>query len=600
MKKLFILIITFFSTFLVSCEKDEIIVETFQNKNPKVKEISLNQLSNDKKFVTAFSKISKNHQINNAVSRTVMENQYNFTIDDYPAKVIELDSLTSYTFSINNETRTSSVFENLVVNHYTNGTTKAAIFKYFPNQNNTLNDSISVEHNSKYFEGRTEITPIIYNANNSSLRQTMVCITSNVLLCNYGGRTHPAGEKCGSTFWGTQTNCETIFTAPEFCTSIVQVIEDTGNNNGGATSVSVGMALADNFANTQLTPLQKLIYDSNPSIREYLANNVLIVPVPNYNPLLGGDSTMAVIDPNAIDFADELIDLAVNETEQEDVHNLVNLSILIEDCSDEEFFTDEFAQKLVQYTDISLTTLPPNYPISLLSIKTLLNYKKLRQLNPEWSKSKCLWEATKEIVHLSLDAFGLIPVGGEVADLINGVLYTIEGDKLNATLSYASAIPVAGWSTASVKFAIKIKDVSQTAYTVSTKVKLVWKNVDGVIKFGDRGQLRKVLGMGTSAVDARQAHHIIPWAKQSHPAVQKAAKSSNAFHMNEALNGIPLNNAVHNGSHANYDNLVQIRLNAIPANATPNQAYEEILDIINDIKNAIQNNPGVPINQLNF
>lgn len=292
--------------FTASCEKDEIIVETFENNNPKVKEITFKELSSDVKFVNAFSKISKNHQINNSLGRTVMENQYNFTIDDYPAKVIELDSLTSYTFSINNQTRTNSVFENLVINHYTNGITKAAIIKYTPNQNNILNDSIVNEHNSKHFEGTTEIIPIIYNANNINQRQTTICFTSNVLLCNYGGREHPAGERCETTYWGTQTTCETIFTAPDYYTSIVQIIEDTGNNNGGATSVSVGMALADNFANTQLTPEQKLIYDSNPSIREYLANNIEIVDIPNYNPLIGGDSTMAIIKPEAEQFVIEL------------------------------------------------------------------------------------------------------------------------------------------------------------------------------------------------------------------------------------------------------------------------------------------------------
>lgn len=301
--------------FTASCEKDEIIVETFEGNNPKVKEVTFKELSSDVKFVNAFSKISKNHQINNSLGRTVMENQYNFTIDDYPAKVIELDSLTSYTFSINNQTRTNSVFENLVINHYTNGITKAAIIKYTPNQNNILNDSIVNEHNSKHFEGTTEIIPIIYNANNINQRQTTICFTSNVLLCNYGGREHPAGERCGTTYWGTQTTCETIFTAPDYYTSIVQIIEDTGNNNGGATSVSVGMALADNFANTQLTPEQKLIYDSNPSIREYLANNVIIVPVPNYNPLIGGDPTMAAIDPEA----------------QNKVNNFINLLLELEE-----------------------------------------------------------------------------------------------------------------------------------------------------------------------------------------------------------------------------------------------------------------------------
>jgi len=70
--------------------------------------------------------------------------------------------------------------------------------------------------------------------------------------------------------------------------------------------------------------------------------------------------------------------------------------------------------------------------------------------------------------------------------------------------------------------------------------------------------------------------------------------------MNEALNGIPLTTAVHNGSHSHYDDLVQGYLDAIPANATPQQAYEAVLTVIGKVRTAIQNNPTTPLNQLNF
>jgi A nuclease family of the HNH/ENDO VII superfamily with conserved AHH len=118
--------------------------------------------------------------------------------------------------------------------------------------------------------------------------------------------------------------------------------------------------------------------------------------------------------------------------------------------------------------------------------------------------------------------------------------------------------------------------------------------------------------LGKSALDlwktarlpeTKTTHHIIPWAKQSHPVIQKAAQSDNAFHMNEALNGIPLSTAVHNGSHANYDNLIAKRLDDFirdNPNATTNQCYDALMDIINDIRAAIQNNPNIPINQLIF
>ncbi len=100
-----------------------------------------------------------------------------------------------------------------------------------------------------------------------------------------------------------------------------------------------------------------------------------------------------------------------------------------------------------------------------------------------------------------------------------------------------------------------------------------------------------------------QAHHIIPLNKQTKSIVQKASKSGSAFHLNEALNGIPLSKAVHNGSHAHYDDLIQERFdffNQANPNATPNQCYDFLVDLIQDIRTAIQNNPNTPINQLNF
>lgn len=221
---------------------------------------------------------------------------------------------------------------------------------------------------------------------------------------------------------------------------------------------------------------------------------------------------------------------------------------------------------------------------------------------------KVFWEATKDVVHIVLDGVGLIPVVGEVADLINGGLYLLEGDGVNATLSFAATIPFAGWSATGAKYAIKIVDATQTASTLVTKVKLTWKVLsDGTIYFGSnstcRRQLRKALGLAPYAQDARQAHHIIPLNLQTNPVVQKAAKSENAFHLNETLNGIPLNNLVHNGSHANYDKIIFQKLESFRIsnpNATPNQSFNKVAEIIQQIRTAIINNPNTPVNQLIF
>lgn len=218
----------------------------------------------------------------------------------------------------------------------------------------------------------------------------------------------------------------------------------------------------------------------------------------------------------------------------------------------------------------------------------------VRSEHPEYPSWRVYWEASKEIVHLMLDGAGLVPVVGEVADLANGVIYTIEGDGVNASLSYASAIPIAGWYAAGVKFAKKSITLAN-----GTKTSLKWViKVGEAVHFGDRGQLRKILNLTIG--DLRQAHHILPWAKQTHRAIQKAAKSSKAFHMNSALNGIPLNTSVHVGSHAEYDRQIMLLLNDIDVNLTPEQTADAIEAVIIHVKNTILNNPNTHINNLVF
>jgi RHS repeat-associated protein len=56
-----------------------------------------------------------------------------------------------------------------------------------------------------------------------------------------------------------------------------------------------------------------------------------------------------------------------------------------------------------------------------------------------------------DIGHAALDVVGLIPVVGEVADVANGIWYAAEGNYVDAALSFASAIPVAGYGATAVK-----------------------------------------------------------------------------------------------------------------------------------------------------
>jgi hypothetical protein len=61
--------------------------------------------------------------------------------------------------------------------------------------------------------------------------------------------------------------------------------------------------------------------------------------------------------------------------------------------------------------------------------------------------------------HVILDAIGMIPVLGEPADLLNALLYLLEGDNVSAGLSAASAVPVFGYIASGGKAVVRAGDV---------------------------------------------------------------------------------------------------------------------------------------------
>lgn len=262
--------------------------------------------------------------------------------------------------------------------------------------------------------------------------------------------------------------------------------------------------------------------------------------------------------------------------------------------------TESFVQDNISYfsQDVQNQILIDPLLAAQIAQEYLIQRAVKKYLHPNWNEVQIYYSVLWDLRHMALDAFGLIPVFGEVADLVNGTLYTLEGDEVNAAFSFASAVPVAGWATVTTKYAIKIIDASQTATTIATKVKLTWKVIGNTIEFGNRNQLRKVLGITASNL---QAHHLIPWSSQTKMAVQRAAKSGNAFHMNEALNGIEVAAWRNQPNHQAYNDIINAKLDKFRddfPNATPAQCYTFLTELIKDIKTWIKNNPNSHLNDI--
>jgi RHS repeat-associated protein len=72
-------------------------------------------------------------------------------------------------------------------------------------------------------------------------------------------------------------------------------------------------------------------------------------------------------------------------------------------------------------------------------------------------------------LHTALDVAGLVPGLGEIADGVNAVIYLAEGNKVDAALSVAAMIPLAGTAATAVKFA-RTADKAITAAKAADKV----------------------------------------------------------------------------------------------------------------------------------
>jgi len=226
---------------------------------------------------------------------------------------------------------------------------------------------------------------------------------------------------------------------------------------------------------------------------------------------------------------------------------------------------------------------------------------------------KAQWNVSVGALHTALDVCGLIVALGEPCDLVNGVLYTIEGDGVNATFSFGAMIPVYGWSSTGAKYAVLIgKNLNN-----NVKYALRYKRVNGTIEFRIRGKttFRQIVGVTD---DAYEAHHLIPQGVSKHPLVQRAANSINDhWHLHMPDNGIPAKRFTYNyapdGIHANHPNYnTQIinklddlvddllddygvsNINDVPADAVSStlQTFQK------QLRTLIENNPTTKINKL--
>lgn len=116
------------------------------------------------------------------------------------------------------------------------------------------------------------------------------------------------------------------------------------------------------------------------------------------------------------------------------------------------------------------------------------------------------WEKWADATQTALDIIGLIPVVGEVADCLNGIISLARGDYADAALSFASMIPVLGSIATGVKRARKATKKTAGVYD------LMVKNLDEIN--GYVGQSKSVF--------KRISNHFKPKGKLKHTILENA------------------------------------------------------------------------------
>lgn len=592
-------LITFIFLFtLTNCQTEDLIIKNSYNssKNAKVKNLTFKQFQNQKNAQKTIIELNR-FKKNNINSKNLSAKETIINIDSTSINQIIENGITSYTFSIINDNNDINQFENLVIQTDSLEQTSVFLIKYIPESHYDINNP---------FVGTREITQldsnVIINANN----KTIVCLTVttyiNYYLCDEGVIESPETCDFQYTETFTDTTCETLsggggdtYTNTTFV--INNLSTTTGGGSGGNTVITAPIPVnykklrQINFSNTLTLPQKNWLNNPNnlasqTAIYDYLETTLIDE---NGFELFNASEYST----ETKDFVNQLINLLINEINID--NNALNFMLSAKEHDKINNDLDEgFLLLANQYMDIDTSALDP-IVMNQVKIYFTVQCAVLRYNHPTWSNAKIYWEASKEIVHIALDGFGMIPVVGEIADLTNGVLYLVEGDGVNATLSFTATIPIAGWTATGVKYAFKIKTVA----TIGTKVKLTYNVINGVIDFGNRGQLRKVLGLAVGNSD--QAHHLIPWSSRTKMAVQRAAKSGSAFHMNEALNGIAVAAWRNQPNHNIYNNVIDAKLDNfrdLNPNATPQECYDFITDLVQDIRTWVINNPNSHLNDI--
>ena len=198
-ERMLLFLITCLSIVQISCTFEEkYITENNNSKNYQLFEKKFSDIIKEKEFKKSFSKVAKPNF--NGSSKTIMEQQYGFEIDETAiVKEIHQNGIITYTLGIKTDSLHNNQLRNLLVEQGENNEVSAYIWSY-----HLTAPLLPTGHNSFSLNYSTAtIEPINYNANQTSrVLLSNGCYMSNVLMCSEPwvgeifGSIHVAGHDC--------------------------------------------------------------------------------------------------------------------------------------------------------------------------------------------------------------------------------------------------------------------------------------------------------------------------------------------------------------------------------------------------------------------
>lgn len=446
------LLITVFSIsllFLSSCEKeiyDDAIYKSQQPQNLSISKISFKELKSNKKAVQKIKNVMTKKLPSSLSQRAVYNEDFGVLIDT--TNIVQMVSETeqSLTFNIVDYTD-STKKENLILVSKDDGSFEAYIAEY-----NLTQQDLDILASGGTLEN-LQPTNISEIENASKIAVSGSCVMTSTYTV---GMCKNANGDIIINNGNIRDNCEGDWFDVEYqvisidysCISqgggslytgsgISSESSGSGSNSNSGSGYSGGSgyngSFSGNYINTTFVPCTSCI-EFTETLSNFLSNlsndqlsfwnnldNITRQNIVNY-------LNQPINDPV---FVEELIDLARQDLVVDT--NAINFTLRAKIQNKIENDLDEvFLLSVDQYVDLNTSDpIVTQQLITYFSVKCAI----LRHQNPTWSNAKIYWEASKDLIHVGLDIFGLVPLIGELADLTNGVLYTIEGDGVNATLS---------------------------------------------------------------------------------------------------------------------------------------------------------------------